>query len=511
PAQNGVVNVNYKYSVITLGNGYDEIILTCNNIEVDKVEYDDGATFPDPNGASMVLASPNLDNNNGHNWCASFSVFGAGDKGTPGSQNDSCACAPVCGNGVVETGETCDDGQNNGVDGLGNLTWSGQSAAICGNGVVETGETCDDGNSTNGDGCNSVCQVEPPSAVCGNSIKESGEECDGSDGLAPGERCTEVCRLEVIISSSGGGGNPTPQLIIFDEQSFNIMDTVATITWRTNLNSASRVIYAPEGGNHNFNYLNPPNYGYDYSTVDDLSMVTGHSVQITGLTPGTTYYYRTISHASPDTVSAEHSFKTTGEQPSEQTGGEQGNQGGQQGGQIGESPTTETDNAGVVNNLSANMTGQVAGIAITAPAGNEIGAEQGSEEPGKILGAGEQNGVVAGAQNTCKSWPWVKTIILAIIYILLLLINYVDKIQKNIREKYGAYLNWAYLVLPIVMAVMVFVVGWAWWIWPILIILYFLLLIFYFSTPLRDSWRASVALTIYFLAILMILKDYLCY
>jgi cysteine-rich repeat protein len=37
--------------------------------------------------------------------------------------------------------------------------------AICGNGLVETGETCDDGNLINGDGCSSVCQIELPVSV----------------------------------------------------------------------------------------------------------------------------------------------------------------------------------------------------------------------------------------------------------------------------------------------------------------------------------------------------------
>ena len=32
---------------------------------------------------------------------------------------------------------------------------------VCGNGVVEPGEACDDGDATGGDGCSDVCQVEP--------------------------------------------------------------------------------------------------------------------------------------------------------------------------------------------------------------------------------------------------------------------------------------------------------------------------------------------------------------
>ncbi|MEO8842284.1 MAG: hypothetical protein ABI704_11980 [Kofleriaceae bacterium] len=35
-----------------------------------------------------------------------------------------------------------------------------QGGAVCGNGVVETGETCDDSNAVDGDGCSAQCQTE---------------------------------------------------------------------------------------------------------------------------------------------------------------------------------------------------------------------------------------------------------------------------------------------------------------------------------------------------------------
>ncbi len=43
-----------------------------------------------------------------------------------------------------------------------NLGASGGTPAVCGNGIIETGETCDQGsnNVTNGDGCSSTCSVE---------------------------------------------------------------------------------------------------------------------------------------------------------------------------------------------------------------------------------------------------------------------------------------------------------------------------------------------------------------
>ena len=32
--------------------------------------------------------------------------------------------------------------------------------AVCGNGVLDSGEACEDGNTTNGDGCDDTCAIE---------------------------------------------------------------------------------------------------------------------------------------------------------------------------------------------------------------------------------------------------------------------------------------------------------------------------------------------------------------
>lgn len=88
-AANGGVVVDYQYSGFFLSNGGDEVLLLDASLnEVDRVEYDNGATFPDPTGASMALASPASDNNDGINWCTSRTPFGDGDLGTPGAAND---------------------------------------------------------------------------------------------------------------------------------------------------------------------------------------------------------------------------------------------------------------------------------------------------------------------------------------------------------------------------------------------------------------------------------------
>ena len=100
----------------------------------------------------------------------------------------------VCGNGVVEIGETCDDGASNTnygyyeAKGRGYcLTDCSGYAPYCGDGTVQSGfgEECDDGNRTSGDGCSSSCQTEaapPPSGGGGG----------GAVYIPPPEKVTKV-------------------------------------------------------------------------------------------------------------------------------------------------------------------------------------------------------------------------------------------------------------------------------------------------------------------------------
>ena len=54
--------------------------------------------------------------------------------------------------------------------------------AVCGNGVVEAGEVCDDGNNNDCDGCKGDCSRLDD--VCGDSITECGEECDPPEAVS---------------------------------------------------------------------------------------------------------------------------------------------------------------------------------------------------------------------------------------------------------------------------------------------------------------------------------------
>lgn len=126
---------------------------------------------------------------------------------------DPAPPTPVCGNGVVETGESCDDaGQS--ADCEANCQSSG-----CGDGVVNVfaGEECDDPDSET---CTASClRIPPPPAPdCGDGTIDvaAGEACDDG-GESP--TCNADCSLaqcgDGILNPSAGeecetGGVETP-------------------------------------------------------------------------------------------------------------------------------------------------------------------------------------------------------------------------------------------------------------------------------------------------------------
>ncbi len=138
---------------------------------------------------------------------------------------DACIRAAGCGDGVIEPGETCDDGNTVPGDGCSGVcqTEPGYSCptpgspcvftgqGLCGDGRIEGTEGCDDGNTISGDGCSSACEVEPgyecitpgrpcmkndgSAAACGDGVVEAGEQCDDGN-TTPGDGCSSTCQLE---------------------------------------------------------------------------------------------------------------------------------------------------------------------------------------------------------------------------------------------------------------------------------------------------------------------------
>ena len=88
-------------------------------------------------------------------------AFSLGEEG-PFTLTIAAGGGAVCGNGNVEAGEQCDDGNQVNTD----ICTNACQNAVCGDGIVRAGvEQCDDDNTTNGDGCSSVCQTEGGSTL----------------------------------------------------------------------------------------------------------------------------------------------------------------------------------------------------------------------------------------------------------------------------------------------------------------------------------------------------------
>ena len=79
----------------------------------------------------------------------------------------------------------------------------------CGDGHLDSGEACDDGNTANGDGCSATCTIEvpppPPDCTCGDGHLDAGEACDDGN-TANGDGCSSTCTKE---ETSCGGCPPT--------------------------------------------------------------------------------------------------------------------------------------------------------------------------------------------------------------------------------------------------------------------------------------------------------------
>jgi len=150
-------------------------------------------------------------------------------------------CAPICGDGVVEGNEVCDDGTNNGSyggcmpgckargpycgdhlqqtppeqcdDGTNMTTYGGlvlacapgcTIAPYCGDGTVSNGEECDEGaqNGTGYGHCSTTCTQGPR---CGDGLQQAAEQCD--DGVRNGSS-NDPCQADCTLKCGNGVIDP---------------------------------------------------------------------------------------------------------------------------------------------------------------------------------------------------------------------------------------------------------------------------------------------------------------
>jgi len=192
-----------------------------NDVELRYVDSGD----PCPVGASgtlLALASTN----SGGLFSGTFTApaadayqFYARFNNLPGFGASESDCqtitvnaAQVCGNGIVEGTEVCDDGANNGQPNHCNAQCTGTTTPICGNGVLESGEQCE---SPFGSCCDSgTCQFKSSSIVCRASagVCDIAETCTGSSATCPtdqfqpsGTSCDDVLYCNGHETCDGAG------------------------------------------------------------------------------------------------------------------------------------------------------------------------------------------------------------------------------------------------------------------------------------------------------------------
>ena len=142
--------------------------------------------------------------------------------GAPALGEESIKCSeppppPVCGNGIVEWDEECDDANDVGGDGC---EPDCTIIPVCGNAVLEPGEDCDDGNDINADGCEADCSFLPLDfeATCtastplldeeGRVVLDDDDEpvIQSTDRVALGS--DEACRLYLTCRGTGPAAFP---------------------------------------------------------------------------------------------------------------------------------------------------------------------------------------------------------------------------------------------------------------------------------------------------------------
>ncbi len=168
-----------------------------------------------------------IDPATGSSW-TSFAIYGGLDvpvvlagyvssepKIYVGTQGGGVFELSLCGNGSVDLGEACDDGNN--VDGDYCSHDCKTVTGSCGDSIVQPNEVCDQGP-LNGTGyCNDTCDGLQGS--CGDGVIQAGEECDGTDlngatcqaqGFFGGTPTCNACKVDYSSCTNCGNGKIDP-------------------------------------------------------------------------------------------------------------------------------------------------------------------------------------------------------------------------------------------------------------------------------------------------------------
>jgi len=156
------------------------------------------------------------------------------DGGRPDIPTIEVGNPSLCGNGVLDPGEQCDDMNKTAGDGCSAIcqvpsgwtcTGAGPGsctmAGVCGDGILGASEACDDKNMTSGDGCSAdcrtvesgyECRVPGRKCVpsCGDSMIVGSEQCDDGNNMNE-DGCSGTCQVEPgAACPKTGAGAPAP-------------------------------------------------------------------------------------------------------------------------------------------------------------------------------------------------------------------------------------------------------------------------------------------------------------
>ena len=154
----------------------------------------DGCTIEGDTTGNLIGVDPQLEAPADNGGPTLTSALRAGSPAIDPGSPSSCEAADQ--RGVARPqGATCD---------------MGAYEFACGNGVVDLGEACDDGNTLDGDCCSADCQVEPAGTICrpvGGDC-DVAETCDGVASACPADD-SPVCPTVTATTTPTPTGTPT--------------------------------------------------------------------------------------------------------------------------------------------------------------------------------------------------------------------------------------------------------------------------------------------------------------
>jgi cysteine-rich repeat protein len=183
--------------------GLSLALAACNPAAPNTTEVDlgssTGTSSDDPSGIQTVTSITSSDASDEESASSPdptvdpSTTTTAPDPSSTGDESSSTGTPAVCGDGLVEGDEECDDANDDEGDGCTTLC----RFPFCGDGIQHVGEMCDDGDMLDSNSCTSQCVP----AFCGDGLVwDEEEECDDAD-----DDDTDDCRTNCKTAKCGDG------------------------------------------------------------------------------------------------------------------------------------------------------------------------------------------------------------------------------------------------------------------------------------------------------------------